>query len=90
MSRLTLMKQLIDVLRQGGVERVYGVAGDSLNPVADAIRRTDGIEPTDVAAGLQDALAHPGPALVLGGGVGEMIQLARADLRNIPRPGGVP
>ncbi|MCU1464528.1 MAG: poxB [Actinomycetia bacterium] len=41
---MMLAKQLIDVLRQAGVERVYGVVGDSLNPVVDAIRRTDGIE----------------------------------------------
>ncbi|WP_405021494.1 pyruvate dehydrogenase [Kitasatospora sp. NBC_00070] len=35
---------MVEVLRQAGVERVYGVVGDSLNPVVDAIRRTDGIE----------------------------------------------
>lgn len=40
----TLAQQLIDVLRQAGVEHVYGVVGDSLNPVVDAIRRTEGIE----------------------------------------------
>jgi pyruvate dehydrogenase (quinone) len=40
----TLAQQLIDVLRQAGVERGYGVVGDSLNPVVDVIRRTDGIE----------------------------------------------
>jgi pyruvate dehydrogenase (quinone) len=40
----TVAKQLIDVLRQAGVERVYGIVGDSLNPVVDAIRRTEGIE----------------------------------------------
>ncbi|MGW7448304.1 pyruvate dehydrogenase [Kitasatospora sp. NPDC054795] len=34
---------MVDVLRQAGVERVYGVVGDSLNPVVDAIRRADGI-----------------------------------------------
>ena len=44
MSVPTVAEQLIDVLRQIGVERVYGVVGDSLNPVVDAIRRTDGIE----------------------------------------------
>ena len=27
-----------------GVERIHGVVGDSLNPVVDAVRRTDGIE----------------------------------------------
>ena len=41
---VTVAEQLIHVLRQAGVERVYGVVGDSLNPVVDAIRRTAGIE----------------------------------------------
>jgi pyruvate dehydrogenase (quinone) len=40
----TLADQLIAVLRQAGVTRVYGVVGDSLNPVVDAIRRTDAID----------------------------------------------
>lgn len=40
----TVADQFIEVLRQAGVRRVYGVVGDSLNPVVDAIRRTDGIE----------------------------------------------
>jgi len=71
--------------------------------------------PRDVRAGLEDALAHPGPALVdlvtdpnalsvpphisraqvagfalaatkvvLNGGVGRMLEMARANLRNIP------
>jgi pyruvate dehydrogenase (quinone) len=44
MSRVTLAKQLLDVLRQAGVERIYGVVGDSLNPVVDAIRTTGEIE----------------------------------------------
>ncbi|MFD3502558.1 pyruvate dehydrogenase [Streptomyces sp. NPDC058676] len=44
MRNPTVAQQLIDVLRQAGVERIYGVVGDSLNPVVDAIRRTDGIE----------------------------------------------
>jgi pyruvate dehydrogenase (quinone) len=35
---------LTDVLGQAGTERVYTVVGDSLNPVVDAIRRTDRIE----------------------------------------------
>lgn len=39
----TVAEQLVEVLRQAGVERVYGVVGDSLNPVVDAIRRADGI-----------------------------------------------
>ncbi|MBA8950008.1 pyruvate dehydrogenase [Actinomadura namibiensis] len=40
----TIAEQFIRVLRHAGVERVYGVVGDSLNPVVDAVRRTDGIE----------------------------------------------
>ena len=40
----TIAEQLIEVLRQAGVERIYGLVGDSLNPVVDAVRRTDGIE----------------------------------------------
>jgi pyruvate dehydrogenase (quinone) len=40
----TVAEQLVEVLRQAGVERVYGVVGDSLNPIVDAIRRTPEIE----------------------------------------------
>jgi pyruvate dehydrogenase (quinone) len=36
--------QFIGILAQAGVQRVYGVVGDSLNPVVDAIRCTPGIE----------------------------------------------
>ena len=40
----TIGEQLIDVLRQAGVTRVFGVVGDSLNPLVDAIRRAEGID----------------------------------------------
>ncbi|MES9537868.1 MULTISPECIES: pyruvate dehydrogenase [unclassified Actinomadura] len=40
----TVADQFIEVLRQAGVRRVYGVVGDSLNPVVDAVRRTRGID----------------------------------------------
>jgi pyruvate dehydrogenase (quinone) len=43
MSKPSTAEQFVQVLRQAGVERVYGVVGDSLNPLVDAIRRTDGI-----------------------------------------------
>ena len=76
-------------------------------------------QPKDVRAGLREALAHPGPALVdlvtdpnalsmpphvsaaqvrgfalaatkvvLSGGVGQMLEMARSNLRNIPGSGG--
>jgi pyruvate dehydrogenase (quinone) len=44
MSSATLADQLVEVLLESGAQRIYGVVGDSLNPVVDAIRRTDGIE----------------------------------------------
>jgi hypothetical protein len=36
----TVAEHLVDTLAQAGVKRVYGVVGDSLNPVSDAIRRS--------------------------------------------------
>jgi pyruvate dehydrogenase (quinone) len=44
MARQTIAGQLIGILVQAGVRRVYGVVGDSLNPILDAIRRTPDIE----------------------------------------------
>ena len=38
----TLATQLIDQLRSAGVQRIYGIVGDSLNPIVDAVRRTGG------------------------------------------------
>ncbi|MEZ0069516.1 pyruvate dehydrogenase (quinone) [Streptacidiphilus sp. MAP12-20] len=38
----SVAEQMITVLRQAGVMRIYGVVGDSLNPVVDAIRRSNG------------------------------------------------
>ena len=44
MARSTFAQLLVTQLRDLGVERIYGVVGDSLNPVVDAVRTTDGIE----------------------------------------------
>jgi pyruvate dehydrogenase (quinone) len=35
----TVAEQLIEVLHAAGVRRIYGLVGDSLNPIADAVRR---------------------------------------------------
>jgi pyruvate dehydrogenase (quinone) len=40
MAHRTVAEELVDMLATAGVERVYGVVGDSLNPVTDAIRRS--------------------------------------------------
>ena len=39
---MTVAEQLIEQLKQAGVRRIYGIVGDSLNPVVDAVRRTGG------------------------------------------------
>ncbi|PMC74742.1 pyruvate dehydrogenase [Brachybacterium sp. UMB0905] len=44
MAGTTFAQLLVTQLRDLGVERIYGVVGDSLNPIVDAIRTTDGID----------------------------------------------
>ena len=39
MSRI-VAEELVDTLAEAGVQRIYGIVGDSLNPVTDAIRRS--------------------------------------------------
>ena len=39
----TIAENLVDTLARAGVRRIYGIVGDSLNPVTDAIRRSDDI-----------------------------------------------
>jgi pyruvate dehydrogenase (quinone) len=36
----TVAEHLVDTLAQAGVRQIYGVVGDSLNPVTDALRRS--------------------------------------------------
>ncbi|MGW5940500.1 pyruvate dehydrogenase [Streptomyces celluloflavus] len=40
----TVAEHLVTTLREAGVRHIYGLVGDSLNPVVDAVRRTEGIE----------------------------------------------
>ncbi|AIA06789.1 pyruvate dehydrogenase [Streptomyces noursei ZPM] len=44
MAKQTVAEQFIDILVRAGVRRLYGVVGDSLNPVVDAIRRNSAID----------------------------------------------
>jgi pyruvate dehydrogenase (quinone) len=44
MARRTVADQFVEILLAAGVRRMYGVVGDSLNPVVDAVRRHDGID----------------------------------------------
>src|SRR5580698_5208291 len=40
----TIAEDLVDTLAQAGVQRIYGLVGDSLNPVTDAIRRSGKVQ----------------------------------------------
>jgi pyruvate dehydrogenase (quinone) len=42
MSR-TVAEELVDTISAAGVQRIYGIVGDSLNPVTDAIRRSKNV-----------------------------------------------
>jgi pyruvate dehydrogenase (quinone) len=44
MAKQTVAEQFIDILVRAGVQRLYGVVGDSLNPVVDAVRRSRSLQ----------------------------------------------
>jgi pyruvate dehydrogenase (quinone) len=66
MANPTVAKQLVEMLRAAGVERIYGVVGDSLNPVVDAVRHTEGIEWVHVSNEEGGAFAAAAEAQVTG------------------------
>ena len=39
---MKLAEQIVEQLQAVGVRRIYGIVGDSLNPIVDAVRRTGG------------------------------------------------
>jgi pyruvate dehydrogenase (quinone) len=41
---MTAADVMIQMLRDAGVKRVYGIVADSLKPVVDAVRRTEGTD----------------------------------------------
>jgi pyruvate dehydrogenase (quinone) len=40
----TVAEELVETLAQAGVQRIYGLVGDSLNPVTDALHRSGKVE----------------------------------------------
>src|ERR1700721_4737362 len=44
MARAKIAELLLDTLVAAGVKRVYGLAGDSLNGLTDAIRKRDDLQ----------------------------------------------
>src|SRR4051812_45597127 len=45
---LTVAEHLVDTLAQAEVRQIYGIVGDSLNPVTDALRRRGSVRWVDV------------------------------------------
>jgi pyruvate dehydrogenase (quinone) len=66
MANPTVAAQLVQMLRDAGVQRIYGVVGDSLNPVVDAVRHTDGIEWVHVSNEEGGAFAAAAEAQITG------------------------
>jgi pyruvate dehydrogenase (quinone) len=66
MAHPTVAEQLVHMLREAGARRIYGVVGDSLNLVVDAVRRTDGIEWVHVSNEEGGAFAAAAEAQITG------------------------
>jgi pyruvate dehydrogenase (quinone) len=66
MANPTVAAQLVSMLRDAGVMRIYGVVGDSLNPIVDAVRHTEGIEWVHVSNEEGGAFAAAAEAQVTG------------------------
>jgi pyruvate dehydrogenase (quinone) len=59
----TVADQFVETLAAAGVERIYGLVGDSLNAIPDSVRRCEGLEwihvrHEEVAAFAAGAEAH--------------------------------
>ena len=66
MAHPTVAAQLVQMLRDAGARRIYGVVGDSLNPVVDAVRHTEGIEWVHVSNEEGGAFAAAAEAQITG------------------------
>ncbi|WP_029625527.1 ubiquinone-dependent pyruvate dehydrogenase [Sphingomonas sp. PAMC 26605] len=62
----TVADQMVDTLRAAGVDRIYGIVGDSLNGLTDALRRKGGIDWVHVRHEEVAAFAAAGEAHVTG------------------------
>ena len=55
---MNVAEQLVSQLIDAGVHRVYGIVGDSLNPVVDAIRKSGGSKRAELT-GFMSATKRP-------------------------------
>ena len=63
----TVADQMVETLAAAGVERIYGIVGDSLNGFTDALRRRGGMQWLHVRHEEVAAFAAGGDAHVTGG-----------------------
>ena len=80
----TLAEQMVDMIAAAGVKRIYGVTGDSLNLLNDAIRRDGRIQWVHVRH--EEAGAYAAMAEGVLGGLG--CDLAFRPLRGTLADGG--
>jgi pyruvate dehydrogenase (quinone) len=66
MAHPTVAEQLVRMLQDAGARRIYGIVGGSLNPIVDAVRRTDGIDWVHVSHEEEGAFAAAAEAQVSG------------------------
>ena len=87
----TVADQMVETLAAAGVERIYGIGGDSLNGFTDALRRHGGIQwlhvrHEEVAAFAAGADAHVTNSLAVCAGscgpVGQVLSQAYPDLAS--------
>src|SRR5919109_745681 len=62
----TVAEHIVEVMINAGVERVYGVVGDALNPLTDAIRRSERLRWVAVRHEEAGAFAAGADALLTG------------------------
>lgn len=67
MAKQNVAEQFVDILTRAGVKRLYGVVGDSLNPVVDAVRRNSAIDWIHVRHEETAAFAASAEAQITGG-----------------------
>ncbi|MFD5660412.1 pyruvate dehydrogenase [Streptomyces hirsutus] len=67
MAKQNVAEQFVDILTRAGVKRLYGVVGDSLNPVVDAVRRNSAIDWVHVRHEETAAFAAGAEAQITGG-----------------------
>ena len=79
MARM-IADQLVAQLIDAGVDHIYGIVGDSLNPIVDAVRRALEITPPELASDIVDR----GIVMTGGGALIRGLDLLLSQETNLP------